>query len=121
MLSKTYKLSLQPGTTRLRIPISQRDKGETLVFKLVHKATSADISSGVSAEISGTKPNGVGFTHSVSYSSATATVTLANDMTDIAGDVLCEITLTKGSGNNQMRLSTANFILEVEKDPYTAQ
>lgn len=121
MLTDTFALSLQAGTSQLRIPMSQHDKRETLKFKLIHKATSADISSGVTAEINGRKPNGKGFTHSVTYSYSNgvgnATVTVLDDMTDVAGDVICEITLTKGSGANEKRLSSANFVLEIEDSP----
>ena len=121
MLTNTYILSLQPGTGTLRIPMSQNDKNETLVLKLRNSATSADISSGVTAEITGKKSNGVPFTHSVSYSYAngigTVTVTVYEDMTDVPGAAICEITLSKGSGNNLQRHSTANFILDIEKDP----
>lgn len=118
MITNTFQLSLQPGATPLKVPLSQYDKGETLIFKLRHKATSASISSGVTAEISGTKSDGQGFTHSATYSysngTGTVTVTVADDMTDVSGLALCEITLKKGSGSSQQRLSTSNFYLDVE-------
>ncbi len=120
MLTNTFALSLQAGATQLRIPMSKHDKRETLIFKLIHKALSVDISSGVTAEINGRKSNGKGFTHSVTYSYGSGignvTVTVLDDMTDVAGDVICKITLKKGFGDNEKRLSTAIFVLEIEED-----
>lgn len=119
MLTSTYKLSMQPGTPPLIVRVSQYDKGESLVFRLTNSATSADISSGVSAEIRGTKPDGNGFSYAATYSYsnsvATVTVTVQEQMTAIAGSVICEIILTKGSGSSEKQLGTANFILEVER------
>ncbi len=119
MLTSTYNLNMRPGTKPLIVHVSQYDKGESLVFILTYTATSTDISSGVSAEIRGTKPDGNGFsygaTYSYSNSMATVTVTLAEQMTAVAGMVPCEIILTKGSGSNEKQLGTANFYLDVER------
>ena len=122
MLTSTYNLSLRPGVKPLVVHVSQYDKGETLVFILTHTGTSASISSGVTAEIRGTKPDGNGFSYAsptVSYSYSedvgTVTVTLTEQMTSVDGKVLCEIVLFKGSGSSQQQLGTANFILCVER------
>lgn len=125
MITSTYRLNMQPSLSPLVVRVSQYDVGETLVFALVNTATSSDISSGVSAEINGTKPDGRGFTYSATYSSTipSVSVTIQEQMTAVAGDVMCEITLYKGtppsaqnpSGTNYKRLGTANFILSVER------
>lgn len=127
MITSTYRLSMQSHTVPLKIHVSQYDVGETLVFALVNTATSSEISSGVSAEIHGTKPDGQGFTYSATYSYTNSipsvTVVLKDQMTAVAGDVVCEISLYKGtppsvsnpSGTNYKRLGTANFILVVER------
>ncbi len=122
MLTNTFRLSLDSGVPPFTIHVSQNDKGESFVFVLHYIESNADISSGVSAEITGTKPNGKTFTHSASYSYTSGvgrvTVQLSSDMTDSLGKIPCEITLIKGTGNDQKRLSTSNFIIDVEKDPY---
>ena len=122
MLTSTYNLSLRPGVKPLVVHVSQYDKGETLVFNLTHTGTSADISSGITAEIRGTKPDGNGFSYgspTVSYSYSNnlgvVTVTLTEQMTSVSGNVPCEIILLKGSGSNEKQLGTANFILCVER------
>ena len=121
MLTSTYSLNMRPGTKPLIIHVSQYDKGESLVFVLTHNATSADISTGVSAEIRGTKPDGNGFsyeaTYSYSNSTATVTVTLTEQMTAVGGTVPCEIVLKKGSGSSEKQLGTCNFFLDVERAP----
>lgn len=127
MITNTYKLNMQPGGVPLIIHVSQYDVGETMTFNLVNTATSSSISSGVSAEIRGTKPDGNGFSYSATYSysnsNATVSVVIKDQMTAVAGQVVCEIILYKGappttqnpSGTNYQQLGTANFILNVER------
>lgn len=131
MLTNTYRLSMEPGVPDLNVYISQYDVGKTLVFTLVNTATSASISSGVSVEIRGTKPDGHGFSYnqssviSYSYSNSTATVTVhvQEQMTAVAGKVVCEIILYKGTpattdtpaSSGYQQLGTANFYLNVER------
>ena len=131
MLTNTYRLSMEPGVPDLNVYISQYDVGKTLVFTLVNTATSASISSGVSVEIRGTKPDGHGFSYnqssvvSYSYSNSTAKVTVhvQGQMTAVAGKVVCEIILYKGTpattttpaSSDYQQLGTANFYLNVER------
>lgn len=131
MLTNAYRLSMEPGVPDLNVYISQYDVGKTLVFTLVNTATSASISSGVNVEIRGTKPDGHGFSYnqssvvSYSYSNSTAKVTVQvqEQMTAVAGKVVCEIILYKGTpattttpaSSGYQQLGTANFYLNVER------
>lgn len=124
MITSTYRVSLQPGVTPLNIYVSQYDVGQILQFAFVTTGLasySSLSSSGVSADICGTKPDGNGFQYTGSYyynsGSPYASFTLKDQMTAVAGKVICEIILYSGTAGSSgyKQLATANFILNVER------
>ena len=114
MINQKIETNLIPGHVNPRISVSQFDKNSrTLQFALYNGNTAYNIVSGTTALIQGTKPDKHAFQYvaSVTVGSNIVTATLTEQMTAVAGDVLCEIVLNKGTE----KLATANFILDVEK------
>ena len=111
MITQSIKLNLIPGGIPQRIRISQYDEGSrTLTFTL-YNGNTAFTATGVTAQIRGTKPDAKGFAYDASYSAGVVTASLTQQISCVAGDVECELILSK---DNEI-LGTANFILEVEK------
>lgn len=118
MLTRTFDLNLSPGGALLQIPVSQNDDASrTLVFNIYSHDGVVSLPSGTAAQIRGRRPDGVGFTQAATISGTTVTVTVTDQMAAVAGKVLCEITLYKGteSSANYKQISTANFIINVER------
>lgn len=112
MITQSINLNLIPGGVLPRINVSQYDKGSrTLQFNLYNGSTAFSIPSSSAITIQGTKADNTGFQYSCTYSGSVVTADLAQQMTAFAGEVTCEIVITK-SGNI---LGTANFILNVEQ------
>ncbi len=111
MITQSIKLNLIPGEVPQRIKVSQYDEGSrSLVFTL-YNGTTAFTTTDITAQIRGTKPDMKGFAYDAQYSAGVVTASLTQQMSCVAGDVNCEIVLSK-TGEV---LGTANFILEVEK------
>ena len=121
-------LNMVPGVTHpSRIGVSQYDDDFSIVFHLIAvkrgivppypsaitNDTTFTCPSGTTAEIRGTKTDGNGYSASatVNVTASTVTVTGAKQMTAVAGNNVFEIVLYY----NNKELSSANFILEVEK------
>ena len=114
MINQKIETNLIPGHVNPRISVSQYDKSSrTLQFALYNGNAAYNVVSGTTALIQGTKPDKHGFQYaaSVTIGSNIVTATLTEQMTAVAGEVLCEIVLNKGTE----KLATANFILDVEK------
>lgn len=113
MITQSLNTNLIPGQVNPRINVSQYDKSSrTLSFALYNGSQAFNITSGMTALIEGTKPDGHGFQYnaSVTTGSNIVTATLTQQMSCVAGDVICELVINK-SGE---RLATANFVLAVE-------
>lgn len=114
-ITQDYKLNLIPGIAPVVVHASQYDKGSrTLNFSLFNGSTEiANIAAlGVaSAEIVGTKPDRKGFQFPATLGTATVSVVIEEQMTAVAGNVVCEIRFLDASDDV---LGTANFILRVE-------
>ncbi len=120
MLKRTYELDMVPGGIPLSIHLSQYDSDVQLVFELYASQGELNIpSSGVTAEIRGTKLDGNGIsaegTFSVVNSVPTVTIQVTKQMTAIAGKNTFELVLSTQSGSNKFDLPSANFYLEVER------
>ena len=117
MLTRTFDLNLSPGGALLQIPVSQHDiASRTLVFNLFSSDGLVSLPAGTAAQIRGKRPDGVGFSNATSLSGTAVTVTVTEQMAAVAGKVLCEIVLYKGteSSVNYQQISTANFIINVK-------
>ena len=113
MITQRTNVNLIPGRVNPRINVSQYDKGSrTLQFVLYNGDAAYSITSGTTALIQGTKPDGHGFqlAANVTIGSNLVTANLTEQMAIVAGDVVCELVLLKGSE----KLATANFVLAVE-------
>lgn len=113
MITQKTNVNLIPGRVNPRINISQYDKGSrTLQFVLYNGDAAYSITSGTTALIQGTKPDGHGFQLSATVTTGSNLVTanLTEQMAIVAGDVVCELVLQK----NNEKLATANFVLAVE-------
>lgn len=113
MITQRTNVNLIPGRVNPRINVSQYDKGSrTLQFVLYNGDAAYSITSGTTALIQGTKPDGHGFqlAANVTTGSNLVTANLTEQMAIVAGDVVCELVLLKGDE----KLATANFVLAVE-------
>lgn len=113
MITQRTNVNLIPGRVNPRINVSQYDKGSrTLQFCLYNGDAAFNITSGMTALIQGTKPDGHGFQlpATVTTGSSVVTADLTEQMAIVAGDVVCELVILK----NSEKLATANFILAVE-------
>ena len=130
MINTTYNLDLTPGGIPLVVHASQYDANSRyLVFNLLERDGAANLPNVVRAAIRGTKPDGNGFDYEAVYSAATeigppsVTVPVTEQMTAIAGRVVCEIYLFTGTpatteqpaSQDYQQLGSANFILSVER------
>lgn len=124
MLTQTFDLNLSPGDVPLHISVSQYDAASrTLVFNLFSSDGTISLPSGTAAEVRGTKPDGNGFSYAATISGTTVTVTVTEQMAAVAGKVLCELVLYKGTpattespaSNDYQQLATAYFVLVVKR------
>ena len=120
MLKRTYELDMVPGGIPLSVHLSQYDSDVTLIFQLYASQGTLDIpTSGVTAEIRGTKLDGNGIakecTFAVVDSVPTVTVQMTKQMTAIAGKNTFELVLKSTLGTTEYELPSANFYLEIER------
>ena len=114
MITQTTNLNLIPGRALPRINATQYDYGSrTMTFAIYNGDQRFTLASGMTAKIEGTKPDKHGFSYAATVSTANNIITanLTQQMTAVAGDVLCEIVISK-SGE---RIGTLNFILAVQQ------
>lgn len=112
MTTQTLNLNLIPHGVQPVVYASQFDEQTgAVIFKLYNDTTPFTIPSGTSILVNGTKPDGTGFSYSAAgYTGNTVTVTMYKQMAAVAGDVRCELRLTR-SGQT---VGSLNFILRVE-------
>lgn len=111
MTTQTINLNLIPQGVQPVIHVSQYDKGQTWIFKLMVGNAYYQIPAGASVTIQGTKKDGTGFQYACTYSGYEVTAIEQQQMTILAGDVPAELRITKGSE----LIGTLNFIIRVEK------
>ena len=114
MITQTTNLNLIPGRALPRINATQYDYGSrTMTFAIYNGDQRFTLASGMTAQIQGTKPDKHGFSYAATVSTANNIITanLTQQMTAVAGDVLCELVISK-SGE---RIGTLNFILAVQQ------
>ena len=111
-------LNLIPGgSVRPAVKVSQNDTdSRTVVAQLYHGSTAVSDVSGVTASVSCTAPDGQEYTLNSTLSAgnpATATFTITEEVTGIAGFVDCELVLMDGD----KRIGSGNFWIKVEAEP----
>jgi hypothetical protein len=110
---QTITIDLIPGGLPPIIRISQYDKAlRAFDVRLTMDGADYPVPPGCTAMLSGTKPDGKGFLYSLNYSDNTVNVSVTEQMSAVAGDVPCEVTLYQADGG---RIASGNFLLRVEK------
>ena len=117
MYTQDVNLNVVPVGVRPVVHCSQYDNNlQAIRFTLYKNNVAFSIPSGAAVLINGYKPDNTGFSYAATaISSNTATFTVTQQMTAIAGDVLCELRVRT---ENQI-IGTLNFILRVEPAPLT--
>lgn len=113
MLTLTNRIDMRPGAVPLVIHLGQYDSDFSLVFELYSSAGNFTVESGTTAMIRGTKTDGNAYDAdaTINISAKTVTVAGSEQMTAAKGRNVYELVLKKGT----KVLSTANFILDVER------
>lgn len=117
MYTQETNLNVIPSGVRPVIHCSQYDNNLSAIrFKLYKENTEFTIPTAAAVIINGYKPDNTGFSYAASAISGNmATIDMTQQMTAIAGDVLCELRVRT---ENQI-IGTLNFILHVEPAPLT--
>lgn len=110
-MNQTYSLNMIPGGNPLRVPVRQFDKGSrTITMTLWNGSGAFSVPAGSAVTVEGTKPDGKSFSSTASFSGTGVSFTVTEQMAAVAGDVRCQLTVTK-SGTI---LGSATFLLVVE-------
>lgn len=115
MYTQNTNLSVIPSGVRPVVPCSQYDNQlQAIRFNLYKEGTPFTIPSGAAVIINGYKPDNTAFSYAATaISGNTATFSVTQQMTAVAGDVLCELRVrTEGE-----IIGTLNFLLRVEPAP----
>lgn len=115
MYTQDVNLNVVPVGVRPVVHCSQYDNNlQAIKFTLYKNNVAFSIPSGAAVLINGYKPDNTGFSYAATaISGNTATFTVTQQMTAVAGDVLCELRVRT---SNQI-IGTLNFILKVEEAP----
>lgn len=111
-VTDSYKLDITPQGNYPVVYLSQYENGRNIRFYLLNRGHSFSIPSGVSAFISGLKPNSGYYEHACTIDGHYIIVPVASDMTDIIGRGLANITLTNSSDE---KVISAKFVINVQK------
>ena len=116
-MSDFTKLNMTPGmfAPEEEIFVSQGDSGRGLAIILEEDGQPYEIPSGSTVKFVGTKPSGLGFQITGTYSGNIVRFETEETMTNEYGRIPCEIRITDA---NDKRIGSANTILYVEKDPH---
>ncbi len=110
----TKQINIIPDDSMQRVHVSQGDIGRTLQFVLYEGSTSYTIPTGATVKIQGTKPSGLGFSETCTWSGSTVTIDTTEAMTQEFGGIPTELQITDGTDV----LGTTNFLLIVERNPH---
>lgn len=115
MYTQNTNLSVIPSGVRPVVPCSQYDNQlQAIRFNLYKEGTPFTIPSGAAVLVNGIKPDNTAFSYAATTTSGnTATFSVTQQMTAVAGDVLCELRVRTASEI----IGTLNFILRVEPAP----
>ena len=115
MYTQDVNLNVVPVGVRPVVHCSQYDNNlQAIKFTLYKNNVAFPIPSGAAVLINGYKPDNTGFSYAATaISGNTATFTVTQQMTAVAGEVLCELRVRT---SNQI-IGTLNFILRVEEAP----
>lgn len=101
------------GGPKVSIPVSQYDTMWRFVFSIINGSVEWEIPSGATAILNGRKPDGNVIAISGTIANNKVTVDATEQMTVVAGEVVCELSIMSGGAV----VGTANFVLAVEDAP----
>ena len=112
---QNVKVDITPGYEQSKIIyVSQYDVGREFKINLTDGTDGYTIPGQTVAKIAGTKPSGLGFQVQGTISGSQITFTTTSGMTDEAGRIPVEISLTKGT----TIIGSKNLYLDVEEAPH---
>ena len=110
---QSITLEFVPGGVQPIVRVSQYDKTlRTFEVEMVMEGQPYEVADDHRILISGTKPDGKSFEYVCAFEANVVTVVVTEQMSAAHGNVACELTVYDGDDN---RISSANFILRVEK------
>lgn len=107
-------LNLIPSSYIPEVHLSQYDIGRELTFKLMDGNTEYSVPSGASVTVKATKPSGLGFVVSGTFSGNIVTIVNTETMTNESGRFSAELSISSGA----TLLGTSNFIFNIERSPH---
>ena len=113
MITEQLRLNLIPNGIPPVIHVSQYDVGRTLQFIIYNGSSQYVFTSGESAILLGTKPDGHIFIYDLTISNNVLSIDTTEQMLAIPGNVKAEIRV-QGADKD---IGTANFIFDVEESP----
>lgn len=113
MITEQLRLNLIPNGIPPVIHVSQYDVGRTLQFIIYNGSSQYVFTSGESAILLGTKPDGHIFIYDLTISNNVLSIDTTEQMLAIPGNVTAEIRI-QGADKD---IGTANFIFAVEESP----
>ena len=113
MITEQLRLNLIPNGIPPVIHVSQYDVGRTLQFIIYNGSSQYVFTSGESAILLGTKPDGHIFIYDLTISNNVLSIDTTEQMLAIPGNVKAEIRI-QGADKD---IGTANFIFAVEESP----
>ena len=115
MNAQEYNLNIRPGVGYPQtVKVSQEDVGRPLKFYLMDGTAPLAIASGSTVTIHGTKPSGLGFTESCTWTGNAASIDTTIDMTQEFGLFPVELVVAKDDDV----LGTADCLFMVERSPH---
>lgn len=110
-----YRINMTPGYSPEQLSISQNDIGRVVSIYLIGANKEAYIiPTGATVQLLGTKPSGLGFTVTGTYTDATADFTVTAEMSDEAGHIPCEVRVISSGAV----IGSSNADLYVEDNPH---
>ena len=107
----TYNLNLIPGKVPVAVHVKQYDTGlREITFNLYYGDTAYSVPYNSTITVSGTKPDGNGFSYSVTFSGSAVTVPMQEQMTVLAGEFPCQLTIAKDFNNGNFLIFYFQYV-----------
>lgn len=111
MITFGLDLNLIPGKVLPRLNVSQYDKGQTVSVSLWNGDVPYSIPAGCTAQVVGTKADNTGFMYECTIENGQPSFVITDQMTVFPGEVTLEVIIM----DDDNRIGTVNFILDVER------
>ena len=113
-VTDNYRLDITPQGSYPVVYLSQFENGRQITFRILNRGANFVIPSGISAFVSGLKPNSGYYEHVCTIDDTRKYVTMPveADMTDIKGKGVANIVFTNSS---QEKVISAKFIVNVQQ------